>query len=363
MPNVDEQRPVVRVKKWRKPFLLGGVKVLPGERRLVEIPLMRLYTHSEISLRTKVLVGQHQGPTIFLSAAIHGDEINGVEIIRRFLKHPSLARLRGVVIAVPIVNVHGVLSRSRYLPDRRDLNRSFPGSSHGSLAARIAHLFMKSIVSRCEYGIDLHTGSAHRVNLPQVRANLDSPEVRELAHSFGVPVILESDIPDGSLRSAMVEQGKKVLVYEAGEALRFDEVVIRAGLRGIISVLRKIGCLPAVKKRVAPIEPYVARSSNWIRAPESGLFRAHVALGAHVKRGDLLGFLSDPFGIREVAVRAKESGIVIGRSSLPLINEGEALFHIASFSRPKEVARHVKRYTSALEPDDVIHDGDEYPVV
>ena len=211
-------------------FIIAGTEVSPGTRRTLELPVASLYSHAPMTLPVQVVCGRHDGPRLFVSAALHGDEINGVEIIRRLLRLPSLKKLRGTLLAIPIVNVYGFVNRSRYLPDRRDLNRSFPGSVRGSMAARLADLFLKEIVDRCNYGIDLHTGAIHRENLPQIRANLDDEETARIARAFHVPLLLNSDLRDGSLREIAAERGIPMLLYEAGEALRFDERAIRAGV-------------------------------------------------------------------------------------------------------------------------------------
>lgn len=335
----------------RQPFVIGDRSIRPGQRELVELPLPRLYTHTPMTMPVHVIHGRRDGPRLFISAAIHGDELNGVEIIRRLLGYKRLESLRGTLVAVPIVNAYGVLNHSRYLPDRRDLNRSFPGSDTGSMAARLAHVFMTEIVERCSHGIDLHTGAIHRDNLPQVRANLDDDETNRLAHVFGVPVLLDSSLRDGSLREAAAEYGVPMLLYEAGEALRLDEVSVRAGVRGIINVMRAIGMLPALKKSRPLPEPFIARSSLWLRAPESGLFRTLVPLGAKVKKGELLGMVNDPFTGEEHAVESRVSGIVIGRSHLPLVHEGEALFHIARFqASAAEVAEQLEAFQANHAP-------------
>jgi len=329
----------------RPSLKVGGELIEPGSRVSMELPVTALYTHAPVTIPVEVVHGRKPGPRLFVSAAIHGDEINGVEIIRRLLKLPALKRLRGALIAVPIVNVHGFMQHTRYLPDRRDLNRSFPGSDHGSLAARVAHLFMEEIVRNCTHGIDLHTAAVHRENLPQIRARLDDEETERLARAFGVPVVLNSDLRDGSLREVAAELGIPMLLYEAGEALRFNELAIRAGLHGIVSVMRELGMLPAVrKKRRERPGPVVARSSTWVRAPQSGILRATVALGARVAKGDTLGVIANPVGTREVNVEAGVSGIVIGRTNLPLVNEGEGLFHIARFSAPRKAEQAVEEF-------------------
>lgn len=335
----------------RTAFRISGRSVEPGQRALVELPLPRLYTHTPMTMPVHVIHGRRDGPRLFVSAAIHGDELNGVEIIRRLLGNKRLSNLRGTLVAVPIVNAYGVLNHSRYLPDRRDLNRSFPGSDTGSMAARLANVFMTEIVARCSHGIDLHTGAIHRTNLPQVRANLNDAETNRLAHAFGVPVLLDSSLRDGSLREAAAEHGVPMLLYEAGEALRLDELSVRAGLRGIINVMRAIGMLPASKKPRALAEPFIARSSLWLRAPDSGLFRNLVPLGANVKKGDILGMVNDPFTGEENPVITRVSGIVIGRTHLPLVHEGEALFHIARFQAPMaDVAEQVEAFHAGHSP-------------
>lgn len=326
-------------------FIINGCTIGPGSRTTVDLPAGRLYTHAPMSIPVHIVSGKSDGPRLFVSAAIHGDEIIGVEIIRRLLKSAYLKRMKGTLIAVPIVNVHGLVNHSRYLPDRRDLNRCFPGSEKGSLAARIAHLFMEEIVKQSTHGIDLHTGAIHRSNLPQIRANLDDPETAKLARAFDVPVMISSNLRDGSLREAAAECGIPMLLYEAGEALRFDEVSIRAGVKGIINVMRELAMLPPLKRKSRTnIQPVVARTSFWVRAPESGILRALVPLGGRVKKGTLLGVVADPFGEQEFEIKALHNGIVIGRTNLPLVNEGDALYHIARFGDIVEVEAKVDEF-------------------
>ena len=332
------------------PIEIGDEKVAPVERKIVNLPVARLYTHTDLHMPVELINGRHDGPRLFVSAAIHGDELNGVEIIRRLLRHSSLIRLRGSLIAVPVVNVHGMLHRSRYLPDRRDLNRSFPGSDRGSLAARIASLFMREIVANCTHGIDLHTGAIYRDNLPQVRADLNDPETRSLAEAFGTPVLINADLRDGSLREAAAESGIPMLLYEAGEALRFDEVAIRVGLRGVLHVMRSLGMIPKVKRKGPRVQPVIARSSTWIRASESGILWSGHKLGARVSKGDVIGRIAAPLMHSEHVVKASVDGLLIGRTHLPLVFEGEALFHIARFHGVDSVAEQVEALHQDLEP-------------
>ena len=335
------------------PIQIGGTTISPGQRVTVDLPVADLYTSTSLHMPVEVICGRKPGPVMFVSAAVHGDELNGVEIIRRLLKRKTLKSIRGTLLAIPIVNVHGFLDQSRYLPDRRDLNRSFPGSAKGSIAARLANLFIKEIVSKADYGIDLHTGALHRSNLPQIRANLDDPTTLDIARVFGTPVIINSNIRDGSLRACAFERGMPVLIYEAGEALRFDEISIRAGLRGILQVMRHIGMLPALKNPKLAT-PVVAKSTSWVRAPDSGIVSSKVKLGKSVQKGQKIALISNPVGDAEAPVFAPFDGIVIGQSNLPLAHEGDALFNLGAFTS-------IPRVENLVEDFAATHDDDPTP--
>jgi uncharacterized protein len=339
-----------------EPLIIAGETIEPGTSRDIDLPIALLHTQTPMNMPIRVMRGKKDGPRLFISAAIHGDELNGVEIIRRLNQERILRRLRGTLITIPIVNVFGVIHHSRYLPDRRDLNRSFPGSERGSLAGRLADLFMTEIVDNSTHGIDLHTGALHRENLPHLRVDLSNPEAEILAKVFGVPVIINSDLRDGSLREVAAERGIPMLLYEAGEALRFDEISIRAGVHGILDVMRSLDMLPKRRyRRKTTVEPLVARSSTWPRATESGIFRNFTPLGARVAKGDVLGAIASPFGDNAVDLLSPSNGIVIGKTNLPLINEGDALFHIARFQTVKGAADSVEAFTeiiTANEPED-----------
>ncbi|MFZ8934673.1 MAG: succinylglutamate desuccinylase/aspartoacylase family protein, partial [Bacteriovoracaceae bacterium] len=235
-----------------KVLVIGKEKVLRGQRKKVLVESAALYDYTKLNIPIEVVRGNSKGPVLFISAAIHGDEINGTEIIRRILKRVKIKNLCGTLIAIPVVNVFGFNNKSRYLPDRRDLNRSFPGNSKGSLAGRLAKIFMTEVVSNCSHGIDLHTGSIHRTNLPQIRACLDDENTKILAEGFGVPVIINSKLRDGSLREAARKKNVSMLLFEGGQALRFEENIIRVGLRGCFSVMKSIGMIkskPSFKKK------------------------------------------------------------------------------------------------------------------
>jgi predicted deacylase len=326
-------------------IIVGTETVKPGERATVRLPVADLYTGTSLAMPVHVVCGRRDGPVLFVSAAIHGDELNGVEIIRRLLKRKALSSMRGTLLAVPIVNVHGFLDQSRYLPDRRDLNRSFPGSRKGSVAARMAHTFMHEIVDKADYGIDLHTGAINRANLPQIRGNLDDEATMQLAKAFGAPVIVNANVRDGSLRQCAADQGMPMLIYEAGEALRFDELSIRAGLRGTLNAMRHIGMLP-LSRKTRPASPVVADSTSWVRAPESGIVIPKVELGSRVTTGQALAIIGDPVSSKEVQVEAPFDGIIIGQSKLPLAHEGDALFNVAAFKSVSRAENRVEEFAA-----------------
>ncbi|RHW74931.1 succinylglutamate desuccinylase/aspartoacylase family protein [Colwellia sp. RSH04] len=328
---------------------IGEHTILLGQTKKIDLPVAKLYTDADVNLPVYIIRGKKAGPTIFVSAAVHGDELNGIEIIRRLINLKGFKISAGTLIAVPMVNVYGVVNQSRYMPDRRDLNRSFPGSSKGSLAARVANIFLKEIVSHCDYGIDLHTGAIHRSNLPQIRAQLTDEETLEIAKSFGAPVILNSDIIDGSLRDAAVGCETKVLLYEAGEALRFDDFSIRAGIQGIVNVLRHLKMMPKGRVKKKAISQFIANNSSWVRASSSGIVTHHYNLGDQVVKGNLLAEIGSPYGETLGEVFANKSGVIIGKQNIPLVQEGEAMYHIAYFKEDdEEIAEHIENVEEEL---------------
>ena len=310
----------------REPFLIGGVAVPAGSRMQVALPISKLASGSEMDLPVLVVHGSAPGPTVWLSAAIHGDEINGVDIIRRVLEKLDAKTLRGTVLAVPTVNVHGFVTGDRYLPDRRDLNRSFPGSARGSLARRIAHLLMTEVVARSSVGIDLHTGSDGRTNLPQLRADLSDPETARLASAFGCALMMHAKPREKTLRHAAIKVGAKVLLFEGGEALRFDRSAIEVGTNGVLRVL-------ATLDLIDPLVPAAAtrnrgEGSQWVRARKSGLAQVDCNLGDAVEKGQRLGCINDAFGQHLSLLKSPSAGMVVGLKLEPLVNRGDAIVHI-----------------------------------
>lgn len=333
-------------------FIIGGVTVKRGERKRILLDVAKLYDFTDMNIPIEVIRGKKDGPILFVSGAVHGDEINGVEIVRQILGKKALSRIKGTLIAVPIVNVFGFNTKSRYLPDRRDLNRSFPGSDNGSLTGQLAHIFMKEIVEKCTHGIDLHCAAINRINLPQIRACLDDQETQRMAEAFKVPVVLHSDLRDGSLRQATRELQIPTLLFEGGEALRFNGKVIKSGVQGVLSVMREIGMLAPLKNKPAKKEVFVARSSHWIRAPHSGILSAKKKIGQRVKKKEILGIISDPFGIEKHEILARKTGIIIGAATLPLLNKGDAVFHVATFENAGDVEEHVDMFEEYLDDGD-----------
>lgn len=311
-------------------FSISNVEIKKGETKLVNIELPKLY-NTPANLPVEVIRGKRNGPTVFVSAAIHGDELNGIEIIRRIKKLKLLRRLKGTLILIPIVNIYGVMTQSRYMPDRRDLNRSFPGTKRGSLASRVAYIFFNEVVKKCDFGIDLHTASIHKSNLPQIRADLNNELTFKLAKLFEAPVVLHSTLRDGSLRAQAQEDNIPILLYEAGEALRFDETSIRIGVKGIVNVLRELNMFPQPTSTKRKRVPVVAKSSNWLRASDSGILRTVKALGDTVHENEIIAYIDEPLDGNIFEIKATFDGIIIGKSEIPLVQEGDAVFHIAKF--------------------------------
>lgn len=312
----------------RAPFAINGISAQAGTLTHTELRIARLPTGLWLSLPIGVMHGRHPGPVIWVSAAIHGDELNGVPIVRHVIDRVEPEHLSGTLLTVPVVNVFGLMQESRYLPDRRDLNRSFPGSSRGSAASQLAHLFMKTIVEPCELGIDLHTGSGGRTNLPQVRCDLDDEKTARLAHDFGASMILHSRLRDGSLREAAAALGKTVLLYEAGEASRFDAEAIDVGVGGVLRVMKSLGMIEDGVE--APTEvPHLSRKSAWVRTRRSGFCEMVTRLGAMVEHGETVAVVFDALGLDRSVVRARTPGIVIGHTTSPVVHRGEAVAHIA----------------------------------
>ncbi len=310
---------------------IAGEMITSGKRKRLDIPVGHLATQTPINLPVIVVNGQSAGPKLWLSAAIHGDEINGVEIIRQVLARVRTKYLKGTIIAVPVVNVFGFIEQSRYLPDRRDLNRSFPGSPNGSLASRLAHLFMEEVVKHSTHGIDLHTAGLPRINMPQIRANLDDESTHDFAKAFGAPLLIHSSHRDGSLRQAASSKGIPVLLYEGGEALRFDASAIQIGVEGIFRAMAYLQMYPYTSS-LLDRNSLEIQETTWVRASRGGVVHLGVSLGERVRKRQSLGMITDAFGEDRMKISCPADGMVIGHVQNPLVNQGDAIIHIAKFN-------------------------------
>lgn len=331
-----------------QPFEIAGEIVTPGERRVLAIPVTRQLTGLAASLAVQVLHGTRPGPCVFISAAVHGDEINGIAIIQQLVKELDPAQMAGTLLLAPAVNIYGLVANSRYLPDRRDLNRSFPGSAKGSMAAQLAHSFLENVIDKCTLGIDLHTAAVHRYNLPQIRIAADNPYLVELAMAFGAPVIIESPLRDGSMRELAHSRGTPMLLFEAGEALRFDRLSIGIGTEGIQRVLAHLGMIDHDDGLTSVGIPARANKSVWVRSPRGGITHRVRKSGDTVHCGDLLATVTGLFSEDPMKMTSPIDGIVIGHATLPVVNQGDALFHIAQVANLEHAGDRIEGITEAI---------------
>lgn len=327
MPQLDLEK-ITIISEMGLRITIAGEEIAPCQIKQISIPVAKLATQTMMFLPVTVINGTETGARLWINAAIHGDEINGVEIIRQVVNSINPHQLHGTLIAVPIVNIFGFIEQSRYLPDRRDLNRSFPGSETGSLASRLANLFMREIVAKCTHGIDLHTAAIHRINLPQIRGNLDDAETYRCAKAFDCPVMIHATTRDGSMRQAVSSQGIPILLYEGGEALRFNEDAIAMGIRGIFRVMNALGMYNNPTFELENSSRKISQT-KWIRASSSGLFLLRTKLGVIVEKKQLLGTITDAMGNKTIAVKAGFRGMVISHVQNPLVNQGDAIIHLA----------------------------------
>ena len=330
------------------PFTIAGEDIAPGTTRDLAFPITTMATGNSSSLAVRVLHGAKPGPVVFVSAAIHGDEIVGTAVVQRLAQGIDPQALAGTLLLVPVANVFGFMTHSRYLPDRRDLNRSFPGSANGSLAGQLAHIFYREVVGRCTLGIDIHTAAIHRYNLPQIRIASGNKRLVELAMAFGAPVIIESPLRDGSLRDLAQKNGVDMLLMEAGEALRFDRLSIETGVAGVSRVLAHLGMIEADDGLTEVGIPARANKSSWVRAPRGGVTHRVRKSGDPVRKGDLLARVTGLFGDDPLDLVSPIDGIIIGHATLPVVHQGDALFHIAAIPNPERVGARIDTITDAI---------------
>lgn len=330
------------------PFILGEETIAPGTQADIGLPITTMATGFNSQLAVRVLHGATPGPTIFVSGAIHGDEIMGTAIIQRLANILSPETLSGTVMLVPVANIFGFLSHTRYLPDRRDLNRSFPGTATGSLAGQFAHVFFSEVVGRAQLGIDFHSAAAHRYNLPQIRIAAGNKRLVELAMAFGAPVIIESPLRDGSLRALAQENGVEMLLMEAGEALRFDRFSIEAGVSGTLRVMAHMGMIEEDDGLSTVGVPARSNKTQWVRSPRGGVTHRMRKSGDAVKKGDLLAAVAGLFGEEPQEIISPIDGIIIGHATLPVVHQGDALFHIARVDHPERVGARIESLAEAI---------------
>jgi predicted deacylase len=307
-------------------LIIQNTEIKLGENAVIRLNVGRLPSDTRIHLNINVFRGKEEGPTMLVLAGVHGDEINGVEIVRRCIANGVFEDLnKGTIIAIPVLNIYGFNNFSREIPDGKDVNRSFPGSLKGSLASRVASILTKKILPFIDFGLDLHTGGNSNFNYPQVRYSKDDEASKELAFAFNAPYTVASRPISKSLRKTALDLGKPILVYEGGENLRFDGYSIDKGITGIRKIMKykgMIGDAPSSDKTV-----HIIRSS-WIRAARAGLFRWTKCSGHAVKKGEPLGVINDPYGQDETPVLAKFDGYIFGHNNTPVVKLGDALFHI-----------------------------------
>lgn len=306
--------------------IFAGQEIRPGEFKEININIARLPSHTQIDTPIYVSRSGEEGPILALMAGMHGDEINGMEIVRRILDRGLHQVKRGTVVCMPVINVYGFLNYSRDVPDGKDVNRSFPGTKGGSLASRVAHHIMRDVIPFIDYGIDFHTGGAMRSNYPQVRAVLQEPVNVELANAFGAPFTIDTPFRPNSLRREASRKGKNIIVYEGGESLRFDQHAIEEGVSGTLRMMKHLGMIdwaPELKE-----ENKVIWITSWIRARHAGLFQSNVKSGQLVHKGEWVGTITDPFGEFKEQVKAHATAYVIGINNSPVVNAGDALMHL-----------------------------------
>ncbi len=309
--------------------VIGNETVAPGEQKLLKIGIDRLPTGTLIDIPVHVFNAREAGPTMLVQAGLHGDEINGIEIVRRMLHEDRFAVKKGTIIAVPILNIFGFIHFSRDVPDGKDVNRSFPGKKRGSLASRIAYHYTSEILSQIDFSIDLHTGGAQRHNYPQVRYTEHDDQSKELAEIFNAPFSFPSKLINGSFRKAAFRMGKPTLVFEAGESMRFDDYAILEGMQGICNILKHFQMLEA-QGTIAPerAETLHLNDRRWLRAPTAGMFIPEVLNGSSIEKGQVLGVITDTYAKHKKSIKAPHSGYVLCINHQAVINQGDALFHI-----------------------------------
>ncbi|MGB5665398.1 MAG: succinylglutamate desuccinylase/aspartoacylase family protein [Maribacter sp.] len=319
-----------------KDITIGGETVSPGEEKLLKISIDRLPTGTLIDIPVYVFNSKKPGPTILIQAGLHGDEINGIEIVRRMLQQKRFKIDRGAVIAVPILNIFGFIHFSRDVPDGKDVNRSFPGTKSGSMASRMAYHYASEIMHQMDFTIDLHTGGAQRHNFPQIRFTNEDNQSQELAKIFNAPFSFPSRLIKGSFRNAAYRMGKSTIVFEAGESMRFDDYSILEGMQGILNVFKHFKMIPKIEpKYVKRMKSVQLFERKWLRAPTAGMFIPEITNGSEIKKGQELGLVTDTYAKHSKIIKAPYDGYVISINNQAVVNQGDALFHVGTSTMKK----------------------------
>lgn len=307
-------------------FIINSQTISPGENKQIVLNSYELHTKTKIELPVFVFRSEVKGPTILLCAGMHGEETNGIEIIRKIITRNEIKNLKcGSIIAIPVINSVSFLFGSRDLPDGRDLNRCFPGTKNGSLGSRIAHDMMKHIIPLIDFGVDFHTGGAKISNSPQIRCVFEFPENVKLAEKFSAPLIIDSSYREGTFRKEAAKKQKPILVYEGGESMRFDYTAINEGVNGCLRLMKSYKMIDMD----VPNNPSVKiNKDTWIRASVSGLFHMNAMNGAYVSKDDFLGVICNPFGEIEHKILSTADGYIVGINNQPVVNQGDALIHL-----------------------------------
>ncbi|MEZ6068583.1 MAG: M14 family metallopeptidase [Planctomycetaceae bacterium] len=316
---------------------IAGVDIPPGETRDIPLKISETYTGNPISVPVRVIRSTKAGPSVFVSAAIHGDELTGTGIIHDLLHGAPIQLTSGTLLLIPVVNVFGFENHDRYLPDRRDLNRVFPGSASGSLASRIAHTFMTEIVAHCEYGIDLHSAAQTRTNFPNVRGDMTDEKVKRIAEAFGCELIVDGKGPEGCMRREACKVGCATIILEAGEPMKAEPAMLEVGVRGIRNVLSELGMLAGEK--IEPPYQSIVRKTTWVRAEVGGFLRFHIKPGDVVEEGHPVASNFSILGEHQNLLRSPVDGVVLGMATSPAVKPGEPVCHIAIPERQIAVLR------------------------
>ncbi|MBM1105322.1 succinylglutamate desuccinylase/aspartoacylase family protein [Aurantibacter crassamenti] len=321
------------VKEENKTITIGGENVSPGESKLLKITIDRLPTGTLIDIPVYVFNSKKPGPTLLVQAGLHGDEINGIEIVRRMLAEKRFNVVKGAVIAVPILNIFGFIHYSRDVPDGKDVNRSFPGTKTGSMASRIAYHYVAEVMHQIDFGIDLHTGGGQRHNFPQIRYTAEDAQSAELAEIFNAPISFSSKLIKGSFRNATYRSNKPTIVFEAGESMRFDEYSILEGIQGVLNVMKHMEMILSVEPaKVERNKTIHLTNRKWLRAPTAGMFIPKITNGSEIRKGQVLGIVTDTFAKRTKQIKAPFNGFICCVNHQAVVNQGEALFHVGMAS-------------------------------